>query len=200
MFFCDSNAPLWKPLKDVLVCFAMFRPDIGYVQGMSYIGAMMLMNHQTPQETFVSFANLISSPFLTSMFKFDASRNSDYFAFFEILLYKNCPDLHTLFWKLEISFDFFLYEWFLTLFTKPLSLEVAARVIDNYLVHGTSFLFRTAVGILDFISCSLTNDFETCILALTKIPRGITEQELFDCIAKIGVSPEDMQILQSLEL
>jgi hypothetical protein len=102
-------------------------------------------------------------------------------------------------WKLEISFDFFLYEWFLTLFTKPLSLEVAARVMDNYLVHGTVFLFRTAVGILDFVSCSLTNDFETCILALTKLPRGITEQELFECIEKIEVSEDDMHILQSIE-
>jgi hypothetical protein len=88
MFFCDSNAPLWQPLKDVLVSFAMFRPDIGYVQGMSYIGAMLLMNHPSTQDTFVSFANLISTPFLTNLFKFESSKVTSFapnFSFSDLL-------------------------------------------------------------------------------------------------------------------
>jgi hypothetical protein len=72
LFFSGKNALLWQPLKEILLLFALFRPDIGYVQGMSYIGAMVLMNQENHADAFIIFSNLICLPFLSSMFKFDA--------------------------------------------------------------------------------------------------------------------------------
>ena len=43
----------------ILRAFAMFRPDIGYVQGMSYLAAMVLMHVQDEYRSFVNFSELM---------------------------------------------------------------------------------------------------------------------------------------------
>jgi len=37
----------------------MYRPDIGYVQGMSYLAALVLMYVQDDTKSFTTFANLM---------------------------------------------------------------------------------------------------------------------------------------------
>ena len=36
LLFCDS-------LRDVVQCYVLFRPDVGYMQGMSHLAAMLLL-------------------------------------------------------------------------------------------------------------------------------------------------------------
>ncbi len=76
--FGHEGAPLWQSLKDVLLSFALYRPDIGYVQGMSFIGALMLMNQETPSDAFVAFSNLICTPFMSNMYRFDSFKVSQF--------------------------------------------------------------------------------------------------------------------------
>ena len=45
-----------------------FRPDIGYVQGMSYIACMLILNISDNFEQFVCFANIICTPFCLDIF------------------------------------------------------------------------------------------------------------------------------------
>jgi hypothetical protein len=46
-------------LEHVLQAYAMFRPDVGYVQGMSYIVGMLLLYMETELEAFQCLANLL---------------------------------------------------------------------------------------------------------------------------------------------
>ena len=50
---------LHEPLKNILTAFTVHRPDIGYVQGMSYLAAVLLMNLDEIQafSLFLSLAN-----------------------------------------------------------------------------------------------------------------------------------------------
>ncbi len=48
-----------------------YRPDIGYVQGMSYIACMVILNIPDSVEQFVCFANIILSPFCHDIFDID---------------------------------------------------------------------------------------------------------------------------------
>jgi TBC1 domain family member 14 len=36
--------PLYQPLKNVLIAYSMLRPDLGYVQGMSYVAGSILLH------------------------------------------------------------------------------------------------------------------------------------------------------------
>jgi hypothetical protein len=57
-FFHDGGA-MHTGLERVLLCFALYRPDIGYVQGMSFVVATLLL-YMDEFEAFKCLANLLS--------------------------------------------------------------------------------------------------------------------------------------------
>lgn len=65
-----NTGPFFSHLYTVLECFALCRPDVGYVQGMSYLAAMLLLNMDV-YDSFVCFANLLNSHFFLSLFRLD---------------------------------------------------------------------------------------------------------------------------------
>lgn len=52
---------LYLRLRLLLESFVLFRPDIGYVQGMGFIAAMLLLYIENDYEAFSCFANLLVS-------------------------------------------------------------------------------------------------------------------------------------------
>jgi hypothetical protein len=56
-----------ESLKKLLIAFTCMRPDIGYVQGMSYIAGLMLMYFEE-FETFVHFSALMTSSSLLPLY------------------------------------------------------------------------------------------------------------------------------------
>lgn len=66
--FFQEGGPLYLPMKQVLECYVKYRPDIGYVQGMSYLVAMLLLNMDT-YSSFVCLANMINSNHFYSFFR-----------------------------------------------------------------------------------------------------------------------------------
>jgi len=57
-------------LKKLLSLFEVYRPDIGYVQGMSYFGWMFLIR-MNPINSFISFSNVIlTDPFASALYSF----------------------------------------------------------------------------------------------------------------------------------
>ena len=42
--FFANTGPFYSQLLTMLETYAVFRPDIGYVQGMSYVGGMLLLH------------------------------------------------------------------------------------------------------------------------------------------------------------
>jgi hypothetical protein len=49
----------------------MYRPDIGYVQGMSYLAALVLMHTQDETQSFTTFANLMLKTPMMPFFTFN---------------------------------------------------------------------------------------------------------------------------------
>lgn len=56
----QDNTTIVDNLREVLETFCLYRPDIGYVQGMAYIAANLLRNMDA-FTAFVAFSNLIVS-------------------------------------------------------------------------------------------------------------------------------------------
>ena len=56
--FFHVGGPFRRPLHEVLLAYALFRPEIGYVQGMSYLVAMLLLNMDA-YAAFKCLANMI---------------------------------------------------------------------------------------------------------------------------------------------
>ena len=71
--FFNPGGPLHERLRDVLQTFCFFRPDCGYVQGMSYLAAMLLLFLDT-FEAFAALANIMAadSSSLLQLYKMDS--------------------------------------------------------------------------------------------------------------------------------
>lgn len=74
--FFREGGPLYQPFKEVLECYSRFRPDVGYVQGMSYIVAVLLLNVPSPEHTFTCLANIINFSHLLPFYLMDTDEVS----------------------------------------------------------------------------------------------------------------------------
>lgn len=98
-------------------------------------------------------------------------------------------------WIGMLFFSFLNNSRILTLYSKPLSLDIASRVWDVFFMDGESFIFRTALGLLRYLRAKLEdNTFEGCLYTLTHLDE-IEEEKLFENIEKVNLSPDQFEKL-----
>lgn len=68
-FFQDDGSNKLQ-LRDLLDTYCFYRPDVGYVQGMSYLAGIFLL-YMPPFQAFVCFSNLLHSPYSHAFLKLD---------------------------------------------------------------------------------------------------------------------------------
>ena len=181
-----------KPLKQVLAAYCFYRPDCGYVQGMSFLAAMLLlqMGIEDPYETFVVLVNIMGRDDgkLLKFYKLNVQENKEVFKTFNDVLNLKLPAVYTHLKKVGVTPEMFLLPWWMTIFSKYLGLDLAVRVWDGYMVFGTPYLTQVALGILNVCQNEILNgDFGTCLkICLRNLPSSITEDMLFDSIEAMG--------------
>ena len=67
-----KGGPYYDILHSLLGAYACYRPDVGYVQGMSFLAAILILNMEEA-EAFVCFANLLNRPCHMAFFRLDQS-------------------------------------------------------------------------------------------------------------------------------
>ena len=77
----------------ILRAFAMYRPDIGYVQGMSYIAAIVLLYIQDEYKSFMNFSNLMLKYPIMPFYTFNEEFVTKVLQLFKQLFQINLPDL-----------------------------------------------------------------------------------------------------------
>lgn len=157
MGYFREGSPLNLQLRDMLEAFTISRPDIGYVQGMSYVAGMLLLNLE-PYKAFVLLVNIVSSPLLLPFYRLDQVGITRRCQLFRLLLRENMPDLTEHFETEGVKTGMFLIEWFLTLFSRTLSQDVTSRVWDLYVMSGPAVLFQTGIALLKTVESSLGNE------------------------------------------
>lgn len=69
---CRQGGPYHDLLHQLLGAYVCYRPDVGYIQGMSFIAAVLLL-YTDGVDAFTCFANLLNRPFLFHFFQLDQS-------------------------------------------------------------------------------------------------------------------------------
>lgn len=138
-----------ESLVMILECFCFWKPEITYVQGMSYVAGNLLL-YLEEADAFTCLCNIMGDGVVRDFVQLDGARISQWMSpLFELInwhtkLAARCPGL---FFERQVVIDMFFMEWFITLFCKTLSLDVAGRVWDSFCIEGPLFLFKTAAGI-----------------------------------------------------
>ncbi|XP_063972457.1 TBC1 domain family member 14-like [Diachasmimorpha longicaudata] len=183
----QENGPLNEPLRSVLAAYCVYRPDVGYVQGMSFIGAVLTLNME-PNDAFICFSNLLDNPCHRAAFTLNQTQMNVYYKVYTTALFTNLPKVHAHFVSSGLSPDFYLLDWVYTIYAKAMPLDVACRVWDIFVRDGDEFLFRTALGVLNLYQGELLDmDFVRAAQFLTKLPENLQASQLFESIASMRV-------------
>nr|CAB3266826.1 TBC1 domain family member 14 [Phallusia mammillata] len=182
----QKGGPYHDILHDILGAYVCYRPDVGYVQGMSFMAAMLLLNME-PAVAFATFANLLNKPCQLTFFRLNEEMMKVYFAAFEVFFEENLPRLFAHFKQNNLTPDMYLIDWIFTMFSKALCFDAACRVWDIFCRDGEEFLFKTAIAILKLHRDSLLSmEFIHAAQFLTRLPTsGFTHHELFRHISEV---------------
>ncbi|XP_078394651.1 TBC1 domain family member 14-like isoform X1 [Cetorhinus maximus] len=198
----QQGGPYYDVLHSILGAYTCYRPDVGYVQGMSFIAAVLILNLDTA-DAFIAFANLLNKPCQMAFFRVDHGLMLKYFAAFEVFFEENLPRLFAHFKRNNLTPDIYLIDWIFTLYSKSFPLDLACRVWDVFCRDGEEFLFRTALGILKQYEDILTQlDFIHMAQFLTKLPEDMSSEDLFGAIATIQLQSRNKkwaQVLSALQ-
>ena len=73
----------------------------------------------------------------------------------DVLTQVYLPELHAHLSKHKVPTDIYASNWFLTMFTNDLPFDMAANVLDVYLLEGDKGLLRIALSLLSFLQAEL---------------------------------------------
>lgn len=184
--FYQEGGPNHAELHRVLDAYVCYRPDIGYVQGMSYLAAILLL-YLDDVTAFTCLANLLNRSVHMAFYKMDVEL-SEYISLFETLFKRSLPHLHHHFESVGLTSEMYLLDWFLTIFSKSLPLDLATHLWDIYIFEGPSFLFRASLGILKYLEpLILSQELELgpCKKILARMPENLDPDSLLSSIASV---------------
>lgn len=127
--------------------FHLYRPDVSYVQGMTYpIIVLTLVVGKV--KAFQMFTNLVLvNSFFRKMYIFEPHFVQAIVKSFHLLLFEYHYEIADKMAKLKIDIQLFLVDWFFTIFSRSLSFEGTLKFWDQLLYHGEVVLFRMALAI-----------------------------------------------------
>ena len=179
----------------MLESYSCYRPDVGYVQGMSFLSGILLLNME-PLPAFIALCNLLNQDMYFKFYRMNAQQMRIHLDAFQAVFRDQLPQLFAHFSALGVQPDMYLYDWLLTIFSRALPLDVTHRVWDNFLCNGHVFLFRTALGLLRLQQQTfLALGFEEALQLLNRPPKAVEADALFADIARISVTEERLSKL-----
>ena len=205
-----DQGPFHETLKEVLETYVVFRPDLGYVQGMSYIAAVLCLYQPDSFSAFRCLANLIVSEHFFPFFAFDVDNINGYYEVYQAALEGTSKSLGKKFKDLNIEPQLYIFNWFQTVFVRVLPLRVASRVLDCFLIDGSQVLFRVALAVVLLLKPRLKkcDNFEACYALLMQ--KGdesksvwselVTEKELFKKVGTVVLSRQTISKIRGLKM
>ena len=174
-----NESQLGNNLREILGIFVVARPDIGYVQGLSYIAGTLLLQ-MDKFASFVCFMNIILSPNILPFYLLDEDNIKKRLDLFGEIFKLNLPKLYIHFQENEVFPEHYLLEWFMTLFTRNLNIDLAFRIWDIYMVEGIFVLYKSAIVIFSLDEKKLMNmDFAEIMNFLRNLDKNNYDEDKF---------------------
>ena len=186
-FFHDGG-DMQLSLERILQAYTCFRPSVGYVQGMSYLAAVLLL-YMDELDAFKCLVNILNRRNNMDFYLLKKEAIDKYVECFDFFFEAHLPTLYHHMREEGLTSEMYLMDWNLALFSKALPLEAASRIWDCYLVEGEVFIIRAALGILKMFATILgSNKLEEIMAFLMHLPEDINVDELLSNIAQIKVT------------
>ncbi|TID27303.1 TBC domain-containing protein [Venturia nashicola] len=186
------GGPLHQTLLDVLMAYAMYRSDIGYVYGTHFLAGLLILN-LSAADSFITLSNLLNRPMPTSFITNDTAEIDKTYAFVLGALEYKLPALyaHLMLPTTKITPAEYMQPMFQTLFcSQKFGMDIASRIMDCYVFDGDGILVRACLGTLAKLEGRLYGSREE-ILDLLGSARGAPwdlgkEEEFMELMREMG--------------
>lgn len=183
-FFHDGGL-MHVGLERILLCYSLYCPEIGYVQGMSFLVGNLLL-YLNEYNSFKLFINILNKKIINNFYSLKKNYIDSYVLCFNYFFKKILPLLYNYLQQEDISSEMFLIDWNLSLFTKSLPLEVAAYIWDIYFLEGEITLLIVSLSLLKLYGSYIsTLKMEDILSFLLHLPENINQDELKENINSI---------------
>ena len=137
--------PLFSALHALLATFAAYDPSTSYVQGMSYLGCLLLL-YVPLVDAFVCLCALLQHDWYASYATMNVTAMQSRCSMFALTLTHNRPRLAAHLTALPP--DTYFIEWMVTFYVPLLSFAFTSALFDLYLLRGEEVIYRVGVALL----------------------------------------------------
>eukprot|EP01083_Nonionella_stella_P188956 697680_1 len=176
--FFQNDAEGQQRLLNIMKAYMVHDKEVGYVQGMNFIGAILCMK-LSEEEAFWMFNVLMTTYDVRSNFLEQLPRLKLSLYQFDELLGVYLPDLYQHFKVLDIPPTLYASEWFLTLFGCCFPLESVEQIWDMFFVDSWMVVHSVGLAILFNVQGKLLGmDFDDTLRFLKRqILESVTDME-----------------------
>ena len=189
-----GDSPMAEDLREILRVFVISRPDIGYIQGLSFIAGILLLN-MDKFKAFISLMNLILNPIMLPFYKMNNELIQQRLKLFKQVFYFNLPELCEHFDELGMLPENYFLAWNMTLFARDVNLELANRIWDVFMIEGVKAIYSAAVVFLSHFEAKLMDmdfvEIMTCIGSINNI--NFDDDMFIDAMKNVKI-PDWIQI------
>ena len=197
-YFKDPSVKL--SLKRVLRAIAVAFPEVGYVQGMSFIAGFFLLHTHNEQETFALLGNLLVNPKynMRSVFVAGLPGLLEIKEKFAKVLKERDQELFAHLEQHGLGEFEFMYQWVLTLFSYTMSFDCLTDVWDAFFRYGWHLMFKVYVTLIDSRRETLRSaEFEEMFEVLRDLPEK-PDKNLLSKALEVELSEDHMQLINDL--
>ncbi|KAK0170931.1 hypothetical protein PV328_008707 [Microctonus aethiopoides] len=148
-FFKEKDGLGQESLFNVMKAYSLHDREVGYCQGSGFIVGLLLMQQMPEEEAFAVLVALMQEYRLRDMFKPSMAELGVCMYQLEHLVTDTYPELSAHFTAQGFHTSMYASSWFLTLFTTALSLPLACRIFDVFLMEGMDIIFKVALAMLE---------------------------------------------------
>uniref|UniRef100_A0A7S3NEY2 Rab-GAP TBC domain-containing protein n=1 Tax=Euplotes harpa TaxID=151035 RepID=A0A7S3NEY2_9SPIT len=156
-YFEDAYGKGQKTLFNVLKNLALVNKDTGYVQGMGYITAILLM-YMDEEDAFWTMISILSKFGLKKYYLPSMPGLLEAFYVLQQLIKDKLPKVHEFLKKNKMSPSMYATQWFMTIFTVGFNFDCTVRAFDAFFAEGPKIIYRIALYILKQNETKLTQD------------------------------------------
>ena len=152
--------------------------DIGYCQGMNYIGGFLIQILPTEEDSFWILQSLLNDFKLKNLFKPGLVQLKTLCFQLDCLMQNYLPQVRDRLKDCGVSTEIYSAKWFLTLLTYELPSQMLMKVWDLFFLKGWKIFFKVILALLTIFKDLLLNSDPSSIPHLLKsIPKRLKSEE-----------------------
>ena len=180
-FFKDKYGNGQRKLLKVLGNYSKYNKNVGYIQGMGFICALLL-TYMDEERTFFMLHTLIKRYELEGIYSPDFVELKKKFYVLLNLEKKFTPKCYKIFLRDEIPPRCYASEWFICLFSRNADFNILVRIFDTFLLEGFKVIYRYALAFIKLKEEELIKGkkgTDSTFIIMENCLKNVNEDELF---------------------